>query len=190
LHDNGIHLIDLTRYFLGEVEEVKGFASGGVWHFDGCEDNGFALLRSAEGKVATVHASWTEWGKYQFRIELVGTRGRIVATCFPMRLEALWSDSVAGPMRRTRQRFATVQAGEHLRSYRWVVLKSFALEIDAFVRRLRGDRTELATGFDGLRAIEIAWSASNREDAGSAGVAGLRIATPSTDEAMDLRIER
>src|SRR5262249_32546130 len=33
LRDNGIHLIDVTRFFLGEVEEVKGFVSNSVWGF-------------------------------------------------------------------------------------------------------------------------------------------------------------
>src|SRR5690606_28302912 len=50
LRDNGIHLIDLTLYFLGEpVEEVHGFATNRVWRFPGCEDNGFALLRGESG---------------------------------------------------------------------------------------------------------------------------------------------
>ena len=56
LRDNGIHLIDLACYFLGEVTEVKGFASNSVWGFNGCEDNGFALLRSKAGKIGTLQA--------------------------------------------------------------------------------------------------------------------------------------
>lgn len=171
LHDNGIHLIDLTRYFLGEVEEVRGFATGGVWHFDGCEDNGFALLRGPENRIAILQASWTEWGKYQFRIELVGTRGRIIATCFPMRLEVAWSDAVGGSMRSERKRFAKTQLGEHVRSYRWVVARSLAEELRAFDARVKGADSSIATGEDGLRAIEIAWAAANREPswAGAAG---------------------
>ncbi len=185
LHDIGIHLIDLTRYFLGEVEEVKGFACGGVWRFANCEDNGFALLRSVDGRIATLHASWTEWVKYQFRLELIGSHGCIAATCFPMRLEAQWSDTVGGRMRRIRQRFAAVEALEHLRSYRWVVVKSLALEVDAFARRLRGDATEVATGVDGLRAVEIAWSAANRTDDEK-----LEVARSSSEERLNVRVGR
>jgi predicted dehydrogenase len=162
LLDIGIHLIDLTRFFLGEVEEVHGFATAGVWHFEGCEDNGFALLRGPGGKVGVLHASWTEWGRYEFRIELVGTRGKILATCFPMGLDVLSSDAVGGTMRRTRQRFRTTQAGEHLRSYRWVVTRSFVQELDAFARRLQGEPTDVASGHDGMRAVEIAAAAAQR----------------------------
>jgi predicted dehydrogenase len=78
LRDNGIHLIDLTTYFLGDVEEVKGVASNAVWGFQGCEDNGFVLMRNTAGNIASLQASWTEWQGYKFLIEIYGTRGCIL----------------------------------------------------------------------------------------------------------------
>ena len=57
LRDNGIHLIDLTAWFLGDVKEITGMSSGTVWQFPGCEDNGFALLRSADGHIASLQSS-------------------------------------------------------------------------------------------------------------------------------------
>src|SRR5262245_20693617 len=36
MHDIGIHMLDLTRWFLGEVEEVQGMSTGRVWSFSGC----------------------------------------------------------------------------------------------------------------------------------------------------------
>jgi predicted dehydrogenase len=158
LRDNGIHLLDLTRYFIGEVSEVSGLASGRVWRFEGCEDNGFALLRSEKGCIASLHASWTEWLGYRFRVELYGTRGCILASCFPMRVRALWFDRPGGRVRRTVDRFLGVQLLERLRSYRWVVVRSFVDELTAFAATVRGQATPLATGYDGLRAIEIAES--------------------------------
>jgi len=163
LHDNGIHLIDLTRSFLGEVAEVEGLATSWVWGFGRAEDNGFLVMRSNAGRVATLHASWTEWGKYQFRIELVGTLGRITATCFPMHLEMLATDRVGGPVRRTRESFLRTMIGEHLRSYRWVVEQSFVLEHEAFELAIAGQASPMATGRDGMRAIEIACSARHIE---------------------------
>jgi predicted dehydrogenase len=165
LHDIGIHLIDLTRLFLGEVEEVKGYASHGVWGFEGCEDDGVAVLRGAGNRIATLHASWTEWGRYRFEIVLVGERGRITATCFPMRLELISSDRVGGKMRRTVERFPGTFVGEHARSYRWVVRRSFERELSAFEAAVRGEPASIATGRDGLRAIEIAFAAAGRAEA-------------------------
>jgi predicted dehydrogenase len=77
---NGIHIIDLTRYFLGEVAEVKGYASDSVWGFPGCEDNGFALLKSPWGHIASLQASWSEWRGYRFYIDVYGTRGFVRAS--------------------------------------------------------------------------------------------------------------
>ena len=156
LHDIGIHMIDLTRGFLGNVEDVVRYESGRVWNYAGCEDNGFLLMRSAEGRIASLHASWTEWGRYRFLIELVGSLGTIRASCFPMRVEVLHSEQTGGRMRRRTHRFPSVFVGEHLRSYRWVVVRSFVLELDAFAAALTGAPSIIASGEDGLRAIEIA----------------------------------
>ncbi len=160
LYDNGIHLIDLTRYFLGEVGAVKGFASNAVWGFKGCEDNGFALLRGPQGATASLHASWTEWRGYRFQIEVSGTLGFLHASCFPMLTRVVWSTERGGPTRRKRFFFPKTQIMEHVRSYRWVVVQSFIRELEAFSERIRGRPSVLASGNDGLRALEIAHAAS------------------------------
>lgn len=160
LRDNGIHLIDLTRYFLGDVAEVRGFGSNGVWAFDGCEDNGFALLRSPAGHIASLQASWTEWRGYRLRIEIYGTLGCIRTWCFPMLTELVSSTSRGGRMKRRISPFLRTFVGEHLRSYRWVVVESFVKELDAFARATRGEASRVATGVDGLRAVEIAHAAA------------------------------
>jgi predicted dehydrogenase len=162
LRDNGIHLIDLTRYFLGEVEEVKGLGSEAVWGFEGCEDNGFALLRSTQGKIAVLQASWTEWRGYKFVLDLYGSRGTIRASCFPMITQVVWSQERSGKNQTQTFYFPKVFVMEHLRSYRWVVVQSFILEFEAFMKSARGEASEVATGLDGLRTVEIADSAVNK----------------------------
>lgn len=160
LRDNGIHLIDLTAYFLGDVAEVKGFATGHVWEFPGIEDNGFALLRSSKGSLASLQASWTEWKGYQFRIELYGTRGCITASCFPMLTEVIWSEKTSGPKQRKQERFLKTFVMEHLKSYRWVVVQSFIQEFQALEATIAGRPSEIANGQDGLLAIQIAQTAA------------------------------
>jgi predicted dehydrogenase len=160
LSDNGIHLIDLTSYFLGDVQEVKGFGSNGVWHYPGCEDNGFALLRNRDGRIASLQASWTEWRGYRLRVEIYGTRGCIRAWCFPMMTELVTMPANGGRARRRFHLFPRTFVGEHLRSYRWVVVESFIREFDAFARGVRGEASRVATGAEGLRAVEIAHAAA------------------------------
>jgi predicted dehydrogenase len=75
LLDQGVHLIDLARLFLGEFVEVEGFASTYYWSMP-VEDNGFLLLRTAQQQVAFLHASCTEW-KNLFSLEIYGRRAKI-----------------------------------------------------------------------------------------------------------------
>jgi predicted dehydrogenase len=73
--DQGMHLIDLARWFLGDFNDVTGFAQTYFWNAP-VEDNAFFLLRTARGQVASLHASWTEW-KNLFSFELFGRTGKL-----------------------------------------------------------------------------------------------------------------
>jgi len=159
LRDNGIHLIDLTRWFLGEVAEASGRASNAVWGFPGCEDNGFLHLRGVNGRIAALQASWTEWAGYRFEINIYGSLGAIRLRCFPMITEVVASATRGGTTGKQVWRFPYVHLMEHLRSYRWVVIESFVKEFHAFDRAISGQPSALATGVDGLRTIELAEAA-------------------------------
>ncbi|MBI5246479.1 MAG: Gfo/Idh/MocA family oxidoreductase [Elusimicrobia bacterium] len=78
LLDQGAHLIDLSRWFLGEFSMVEGFVHTYFWKMK-VEDNGFALLRTKTGRAAWLHASWTEW-KNMFSFEIYTKRAKIEIT--------------------------------------------------------------------------------------------------------------
>ncbi|MES2355799.1 MAG: Gfo/Idh/MocA family oxidoreductase [Pseudomonadota bacterium] len=75
LIDQGPHLIDLARCFLGEFTKVQGFAHTYYWDMP-VEDNGFLLLRTDSDQVAFLHASCTEW-KNLFSLEIYGRAGKL-----------------------------------------------------------------------------------------------------------------
>ena len=75
LIDQGSHLIDLSRLFLGEFTDVNGFINTFYWKMS-VEDNAFLTLKTHTNKVAFLHASWTEW-KNLFSLEIFGTLGKI-----------------------------------------------------------------------------------------------------------------
>ena len=75
LIDQGVHLIDLASWFLGNFIEVDGFVHTFYWDMP-VEDNAFLLLKTNEKKVAFLHASSTEW-KNTFSFELYGQRGKL-----------------------------------------------------------------------------------------------------------------
>ena len=78
LIDQGVHLIDLARWFLGEFSDVQGFAETYYWNMS-VEDNGFLLLKTATHKTAFLHASCTEW-KNLFSFEIFGRDGKLEIT--------------------------------------------------------------------------------------------------------------
>ncbi len=75
LIDQGMHLIDLARWFLGDFDRVQGHIATYFWDMP-VEDNGFLLLRTPAGATAFLHATWTEW-KNTFSFEISGRQGKL-----------------------------------------------------------------------------------------------------------------
>jgi len=78
LLDQGIHLIDLSRWFLGEFTRVTGRTPRCFWQMP-VEDNAFLMLETEAGQLAWLHASWTEW-KNTFSFEICGRDGKLEIT--------------------------------------------------------------------------------------------------------------
>lgn len=75
LLDQGIHMLDLFRFFIGDIVEVKSMVTTACWDID-VEDNAFALLRDAKGRIAMLHSSSTQW-KHRFNLEIYMSDGYI-----------------------------------------------------------------------------------------------------------------
>jgi predicted dehydrogenase len=75
LIDQGVHLIDLAGWFLGEFPTVDGHAATYFWDMK-VDDNAFLSLRTAAGQTAWLHVSCTEW-KNLFSLELYGRDAKI-----------------------------------------------------------------------------------------------------------------
>ena len=76
LMEQGIHVVDLARWFLGEFSQVTAFVETNFWNIQPLEDNAFALYRTATGTAASIHSSLTQW-KNLFSFELSGRDGYI-----------------------------------------------------------------------------------------------------------------
>jgi predicted dehydrogenase len=78
LLDQGSHLIDLARWFLGDLTVMFAFSPTYFWPSE-VEDNCFLALTTASGQMAWLHASWTEW-KNQFSLEIMGRTGKLIVS--------------------------------------------------------------------------------------------------------------
>jgi len=76
LLDQGIHMVDLMRLFVGEFEEVHSFISNDHWGYD-VEDNAYALMKSKSGAVGMLNSSATQW-RHRFHLDVNLEKGSLI----------------------------------------------------------------------------------------------------------------
>ena len=75
LVDQGSHLIDLSRWYLGDLKIAYAATPRYFWNV-AVEDNCFLALETDRGQAAWLHASWSEW-KNLFSYEIYGRDGKL-----------------------------------------------------------------------------------------------------------------
>lgn len=73
LLDQGIHMLDLFNFFVGNFLEVKAVTSNNYWQFE-VEDNALVILKNVSGQTAILHSSATFW-KHSFEIYIFLEKG-------------------------------------------------------------------------------------------------------------------
>jgi predicted dehydrogenase len=74
LMEQGIHVLDLFRWFLGAILDVTAVVETSYWPIAPLEDNAFVTCRTASGVLASLHSSLTQW-KNIFSFEVYGKEG-------------------------------------------------------------------------------------------------------------------
>ena len=145
LIDQGVHLIDLAGWFLGEFTKVEGHASTLFWDMK-VDDNAFLSLRTAAGQTAWLHASCTEW-KNMFSLELYGRDAKrsidgLGGSYGPEKLTYYKMLPQMGPPETTVFEFPGAD-------------DSWAVETRAFVDDIRLGREPAPGLTEGIRTLEI-----------------------------------
>lgn len=143
--EQGIHAVDLFRWFLGNFQKVTGFTSSKYFHIQPLEDNGFALLHTASGVVASIHSSLTQW-KNLFTFEIFGSDGYF-------RVEGLGGGYGNEKLFIGRRDFSAPFTEEVI-EYRGDD-RSWFEEWKEFTAAIQEKREPLGNGVDGLEALKI-----------------------------------
>ena len=155
LLDQGVHMLDLVRMFMGDPVEVKSMVTAAHWQV-GVEDNAFALLRNAQGQIAQVHSSSTQW-KHRFSFEVYLSKGYLSVDGI------LTSSRSYGDETLTIARKGTADAaGSQPPDEETVYFDedpSWAAELEAFLRAIHNDTpVQSGNSEQALRAMELVYA--------------------------------
>jgi len=147
--EQGIHAVDLSRWFLGDFAQVMAFVETQFWPISPLEENTFALYRTAGGSIASIHSSLTQW-KNIFDFEIGGTDGY-------MSVEGLGGGYGTEKLIFGRRDFAA-PFGDEITEFRGED-RSWMTEWREFVVAIQENREPLGTAIDGLEAMKLVHAA-------------------------------
>jgi predicted dehydrogenase len=159
LLDQGIHMLDLCRFYCGDFDQVKSLVTTSFWKIP-FEDNAFAILSNGAGQVAMIHSSATQW-KHEFSLEICMEDGYV-------NLQGILSSTRSyGDERLT---FARKQLEDTTRAFgrpreETIIFdtdESWSLEVADFADAIRADRPiSSGNSHDALRVMELIASVYN-----------------------------
>lgn len=143
--EQGIHAVDLFRWFLGDFQRIAGFTSTKYFNISPLEDNGFGLMQTKNGVIVSIHSSLTQW-KNLFCFEISGTDGYF-------RVEGLGGGYGTEKLTIAKRDFNAPFTEETI-EYRGDD-RSWYEEWKEFVTSIEEKRSPLGNGYDGLEAMKI-----------------------------------
>ena len=161
LLDQGVHIVDLSRWFLGEFAEVYARTRTYYWNLgfypsrhdaEGSsrrhqlEDNAFGLLTTSDGQVAQFHTSWTQW-KNRFSFEVFGKDGYL-------RVDGLSGSYGTETLTLGRRKAESGPPDEERFEYPGPDL-SWQAEWDEFAAAIRDGRQPMASGEDAVETMRV-----------------------------------
>jgi predicted dehydrogenase len=155
LLDQGIHMLDLFRFFCGDFTEVKSMVSTSYWDVP-VEDNAFALLRDDRGRTAMLHSSSTQW-KHRFTLELYLSKGYLSVNGILSSTRSYGDETISVARNRFDEGIPIGKPTEEIIYFD--TDPSWELEIRDFVRcALTGSPVESGTSEDALKVMELIYA--------------------------------
>lgn len=151
LLDQGIHMVDLIRLFAGDFTDVKSFVSNNVWGHD-VEDNAYALMQTADGIVAMLHSSASQW-RHRFALEIGMTKGALTLSGILSGSKSYGAETLT-----VTRRGAQDMGDPREETIRYNEDRSWAQEVAEFADAvLRGGVIENGSAEDALKTMQLVY---------------------------------
>jgi len=148
LINQGIHQVDLLRWFAGPVREVSGVWQLGALHKIESEDVVSAVVSYASGATGVIQASTAFWPGYPERVELHGTKGSAIITGDRLTSWDVMEDSGPPPPLNP-----VIQSGAS--DPMAISLQPFERQFLDFAAAIKSGHQPAVSGEDGYRTLEI-----------------------------------
>jgi predicted dehydrogenase len=174
LIDNGVHLLDLARWFMDdEFVEAQGYVTHNLDIYerqsDGsrvfkrqseCEDNAFGLFKTKDGRVAAIHSSWLQWQGY-LSLEIFGTNGSVIINNDQIQGQVSYHlfDHHGDPIANTIEIPGLLRPDP-----------SWQRQLQEFTVALQENRDPSPNGYDGLQAVRMVHAVYSSGASGSAAL--------------------
>ena len=143
LLDNGCHLLDLARYFIGDFTSGKGLVSNSYWKNIDVEDTAGGVFTTNTGKMATIFCSWRLMSGYFF-FEINGSEGYINVDG---RFDTHGGDKIFWSLKSEKNFFT--------KDFSDIKPDSYKQEIDSFVFNLKNNKECRPSAKDALEVMKM-----------------------------------
>jgi len=143
LLDNGCHLLDLARYFIGDFSSGTGLVSNSYWKNINVEDSAGGVFKTDSGKMATIFCSWRLMSGYFF-FEINGSEGYINVDG---RFDTHGGDKIFWSLKKEKKIFT--------KDFSDIKPDSYKQEIDKFVFNLKNKKECRPSAKDALEVMKM-----------------------------------
>ena len=153
LLDNGVHLLELSRYFLGDFTSGTGSISNAYWKNIEVEDTANGFFKTADGKTASIFCSWRLLSGYFF-FEINGSEGYINVDG---RFDTHGGDKIFW-LNKKKNKILSKDFG-HIKP------QSYKLEMEKFIDTISNKKNPSPSAKDGLevmRMIDFIYSSNKK----------------------------
>jgi len=142
--DNGCHLLDIARWFMGDFYEASGLVTNVYWKDCPVEDTATGIFITKDGRMATINSSWRQLSGY-FQFEINGTVGYITVDG---RFDTHGGDNLYWQSDKNKGEILSTNYGH-------VKPNSYVLELEKFFSDIEKGLEPKPSGKDGLEVVKM-----------------------------------